>query len=132
MVPMPLSRCASNLTLALLLAHAPIVREAVAQTPSVGQSTREYTARDADAQSQVLALTDEVIAFTGEGYRAIPPGEVLALMDSYRDWMRALATKIADTPAAAVLTTFLAQFERVRADIAAVQARHGLAAPGRS
>lgn len=125
MISMPLRGHAAPVALALLLSHTPIVCEAVAQAPPGGQIRGEYNARDANAQARVLALADEVIAFIGEGYKAIPPGEVIARMDSYRARMRTLASEIADTPAAATLTTFLTQFEQIQADIAAAQVRPG-------
>lgn len=130
MMLVQLRQRALTVAVALLAVAAPPVREAVAQAPQTGQTKGHHATRDAIAQSRVLALAEEVLAFTGEGYKTVPPGDLLTRLDEYLARMHTLAAEIADTPAAVMLADFRTRFERTRSDIAAVQARERQGASG--
>lgn len=120
---MTLSRLAPAVALSVLTFTVPSARKAAAQAVPTVLAEEDRGRRDRDAEAQVRALAQEVLAFTNGGYKAASAEELLPRIDGYLARMHTLATEVTGTPAAATLADLMTRFERVRGDVAAVQAR---------
>lgn len=128
-IPKILSRLAPAVALALFASTIPSAHEVTAQSVQFIEADSDQSGHNAEAQAWVMGIANAALYFISEGYKAVPADQIVHRIDDYLAQMRELAPKVVGTPAAATLSSFLAQFERVRSDIAAVQAFQGQGSP---
>ncbi|MBB3903640.1 hypothetical protein [Methylobacterium brachythecii] len=83
--------------------------------------------RDEEASRNVIALSQEVVAFVSDGYKTIPADQLLPRIDSYLARARALSSEVEGTSARSALANLLGRLEQARNGIATVQDREAAA-----